>query len=240
MDNCIVEEITKEELLEQLDPRWKKRLDKIEDRLYWDDIVSRINASIAEGKLVMPSISRIFQALNKTPMDKFRVLLIGQDPYPNIGVATGYAFSLFPGEYLQSSLERIFVEIDNEYGSNLCRTHKSNGSLVNWVNQGVMLLNTVLTTDGYKSPHMSCKWQKFVHEVVEYLDANYRFVTIALGAEARKVAEHVVSNKDLIITAGHPSARNASSIFIGSNCFAKCNDLLIKNELMPINWILPK
>lgn len=240
MDNCIVDQISKEELISQLNKDWEIRLGNLAAKTYWNDIVKKINASIAAGHLVMPSLKRVFAALNNTPMDKFRVLLIGQDPYPAIGVATGYAFSTFKDDYIQDSLERIFMEIDKEYGSNMAKTHKTNGSLLPWTKQGVMLLNPILTTGGFGDMHKSCKWNSFTREVIEYLDNNYKFVTLAFGSDARKAAEVIINNKELVIAVGHPSPRNTTTPFIGSNCFAKCNDLLIKNSLLPINWVLPK
>lgn len=240
MENCIVSEITKEELLSKLDPKWNELIGNVEAKTYWNDIVERINKSISTGHLVMPSLNKVFAPLNTIDFSKFKVLLIGQDPYPGVGVADGFAFSLRKGDRIQDSLEIIFKEIDNEYGSKLAQTHQYNGNLISWVKQGVLLLNSSLTIGNSGDNHRSCGWRKFVDEIITYLDNNYKFVTLAFGVEAKKAAEKIINNSNLVLGAGHPSPLNTRTPFLGCGVFTKCNELLIDNCLLPINWILPK
>ena len=235
--------ITEEELLKQLDERWNILLVNIADRAYWKTIVTKINMTIDDDRLVMPSLKRVFISLNTIELDKFRVLCLGQDPYPNIGVATGFAFSSWKDSPIPYSLENIYTEVDNEYGTNMVKTRHYNGSLKPWTDQGVLLLNSALTIgskrDGKNDSHRTCGWDKFIAEVISFLDKNYKFVTIAFGADAKKLAEKLVLNKDLVIGVTHPAApAGRGAPFIGCNAFVKCNELLIKNSLLPIKWTM--
>lgn len=234
--------ITKDELLDLLDERWFILIDGLRDRNYWDMIVGGINKSIENGFSIIPEKVNIFRALNTLRLDKFRVLLIGQDPYPTIGNANGYSFSANPLRgRIPPSLDNIFNEIDRSYGST---TMRNNGNLSKWVDQGVLLLNSYLTIGtktGIKKindSHRSIGWGEFTSEIIRYLDSKYKFVTLALGKEAQKISSIISENRSLIIEAPHPSPMNTARPFIGCDCFVKCNDLLIRNELSPIKWTI--
>ena len=223
-----------------LNDSWKTRLgEDLYERKYWEKIIEKINSSIEKGNRVIPEKSCIFLALNSFIPSKFRVLIIGQDPYPTYGFASGFAFSINK-EIKKStrSLERIYQEIDRSFGSNMCEKNKNNGNLQPWIDQGVLLLNTVLTIGTNQDSHKNNGWEQFTGEVLKYLDNSYVFVTIAMGTDAKKVSlMYIEKNRSLVIETGHPSPVNTRTPFIGTDCFVRCNQLLLQNDLMPIQWV---
>lgn len=237
--------ITKTELLRLLDSKWFQLIENLDKKPYWDRIVEGINKSIDNGNVIIPSEENIFKALNEINFSKFRVLMIGQDPYPTIGYATGFAFSAnnISGKPLPGSLMNIFKEIDRSYGSSM--TESPNGNLFSWKEQGVLLLNSYLTigttisqgrSRKINDSHREIGWGEFISDVIRYLDKSYKFVTLALGREAQKISLMLDKNKKFIVEAPHPSPINTIKQFLGCDCFVKCNELLIQNELLPIKW----
>lgn len=242
MANMFDTRITKDELKTLLDSKWVTRLgEDLFDRPYWETIVDGINKTISTKGSVIPRKTQIFAALNNFDPSNFRVLMIGQDPYPTPGNATGYAFSSANGRPAPASLKQIFKEIDQEYGSNMFKERAFKGSLDQWTDQGVLLLNSVLTIGFELEKHTDIGWKSFVGDVIKYLDETYIFVTLALGTEAIKMAnDNIVNNKNMIVTAGHPSPLNRTRPFIGSKCFEKVNSILMTNNMLTIKWVLQK
>lgn len=210
---------------------------------YWEDIASKITDSLDNNFTLVPSPERIFVALNTLELQKFRVLIIGQDPYPTVGDANGFAFSVSKGRRIPKSLANIFQEIENEYGiAKFSKTkHATNGDLKSWTEQGVLLLNTVPTIGLHriKKPdsHRKCGWEHFTEDVLKALDKDYEFVVLAWGNDARSVVnETITRNKDNVIFSGHPSPINTTHPFVGCGCFRKCNERLLAMGLLPIKW----
>ena len=240
--NLLSDPITVETLKSLLNEQWISRLgEDLFRRRYWSSIVAGINATINKGSSVIPRKNQIFASLNRFDGGNFRVLMIGQDPYPTPGNATGFAFASASGRPVPASLKQVFKEIDQEYGSKMYETLRFNGNLDSWIDQGVMLLNTALTIGVGNESHRDIGWNDFVSDVIEYLDQTYVFVTIALGSNAAKVAsDHVHKNKSLIITAGHPSPMNRSRPFLGCKCFEQANAKLMSVNLLPVSWIIKR
>lgn len=234
----VSEKITKEELLEYLPQKWKTLIPSITLRSYWDTIIKGINASIKKSYYAMPALNNIFNSLKFPGTSNFRVLIIGQDPYPTPGMSTGYAFSVMSGKRISKSLENMFKEIDREYGSNMYDDLKFDGDLTSWMKQGVMLLNTCLTIGTHNTSHKGIGWEQFTKEIIGYLDKHFTFVTLALGNPAQAMAENIVNNKKLIVKTGHPSPLNTVHPFYGCGCFSKCNQLLRNEKLLPIKWTI--
>lgn len=227
--------ITKETLLKQLNSIWFERIPGLESRPYWNTIVEGMNESLKQGHPSMPVLQRIFYSLNEFNTSNFRVLIIGQDPYPTIGAANGLAFATYKGIGIQKSLINVFREIDDEYGGDMRTRNETNGSLIPWMKQGVLLLNATLTigTDCYS--HRTIGWRNFTNEIIQYLDTHYRFITIAMGADARETATtNITENGDSIIITKHPMVRD--NTFAGNNAFIQCNDKLMEKSLSPIRW----
>ena len=238
MSNLFDDRITKKDLETNLDPQWKIRLgEDLFERSYWTSIMNGINESIVSKGAVIPRKNQIFMALNRFDASNFRVLMIGQDPYPTPGNATGFAFASARGRPAPASLKQVFKEIDQEYGSNMYKDKAFNGMLDGWIDQGVLLLNTALTIGLENESHRDIGWRSFIGEVITYLDSTYKFVTLALGADAARVAsDYVIKNRTMTITTGHPSPLNRSRPFVGCKCFEKANSLLLANNMIPIKW----
>ena len=229
--------ITKEILLSKLNDNLLEWIPNLSKQKYWDDIVKGINETIKKGKVIYPNLCCVFRALNELPLNKFRVLIIGQDPYPTPGFADGFSFSVRSGKQIPRSLANIFSEIDRTFESDMSTRNASNGDLEKWNERGVLLLNTVLTIGDRNESHVQIHWQDFTQDVIQYLDENYTFVTIAMGSYAKKVSEIITKNKANVITVGHPSPLNTTNKFYGCNCFEDCNNKLMENGLLPINWV---
>lgn len=234
---------TKDELLGLLDERYETILgEKIYKENYWDRIIKKINEDIEQGFVISPSFERIFISLNELNFRNFRVLILGQDPYPTRNVADGFAFSTNDGKPIPASLRNVFNEIENEYGSEyfLARNYNNRGNLNKWVKQGVLLLNTVLTIGIGKtknSSHREIGWESFINDFIKILDENYNFVILSWGNNARQVIEKtIINNKENVIFSGHPSPLNTTKPFLGCNCFKECNNKLMNLGLLPIRW----
>lgn len=238
-DACIKQKITKEELLDHLPNYWKIAIPDIVERTYWDLIVKAINNTIQAGGLVIPGLPTIFKAYETFNHDTFKLLLIGQDPYPTLGDANGYAFwsnARIPAK----SYIRMLEELEDEYGPGSVRVMR-NGNLAHWRDQGVFMMNSALTLPkipGQSNINHQSLWKAFTREIIEYLDKHFTFATLAMGRVSYEFADMVNINQGLVIKTGHPSPLNTRVPFLGTGCFRRCNELLVKNEILPIRWTI--
>ena len=178
-----------------------------------------------------PKIDQIFNAINNIELSKLKAVIIGQDPYHN-GSAHGYSFSVLPSRQIPASLQNIFKELKTEYNIS---TLPSSGCLLPWTDEGVLLLNTILTVEPSKpKSHANIGWQDFTNAIIQYIDNNYKVVFLAWGNNAQKTCNIVHNNP--VIKSGHPSPLNTSKPFVGCNCFKECNNELIKMGILPIRW----
>jgi uracil-DNA glycosylase len=190
-----------------------------------------------EGKTIFPPETDWFRALDLTPLDKVRVVILGQDPYHGPGQAHGLCFSVLPGVRPPPSLVNIYKELENDLG--LPRPH--HGFLEHWAQQGVLLLNSVLTVEMAKAAsHQKRGWERFTDAVIRLVNAKEEPVVFLLwGAYAQKKAAFVDSSKHLVLKAAHPSPLSAHNGFLGCRHFSKCNAFLAGKRLAPIDWTLP-
>ena len=188
----------------------------------------------SSGKVVYPPGPLIFNAFNLTPFDKVKVVIIGQDPYHGPGEAMGLSFSVPKGVRIPPSLLNIFKEMEMDIGT----TRPQHGDLTYWAEQGVFLLNAMLTVE-HKTPgsHKRLGWQKFTDAVIKILsDSKENLVFFTLGANFAQSKKALIDEmKHYVLEAAHPSplARNA---FFGCQHFSRTNELLQKNNLVPIDW----
>lgn len=184
--------------------------------------------------IVYPSKKEIYAAFTKTPFDKVKCVILGQDPYPGYGQAMGLSFSVPKGIFLPKSLKNIYKEIGNEYGY----TMSSNGDLTKWAEQGVLLLNSILTVRaGVPASHQGVGWEIFTDHVLEYLNQSTSpIVFILWGNYARSKKGLLKGKHHLVLEAAHPSPLSASRGFFGCNHFKKCNDFLKQNNIEEIDW----
>ena len=175
-------------------------------------------------------------ALELTPLDKVKVVILGQDPYHEPQQAHGLAFSVQDGVPVPPSLKNIYEEIDAEYGCGIPDT----GNLEPWAKQGVLLLNTVLTVRAHEAnSHAGHGWERFTDAVLRELDKqDHPIVFMLWGGPAQKKAKLIINPIHLVLKTSHPSPLSVYRGFRGCGHFKMCNEFLVKNGMAPINWRL--
>jgi uracil-DNA glycosylase len=189
-----------------------------------------------QGKSILPAEDDVFNALRYTPLNKVKVVILGQDPYPNKRHAHGLSFSI-PKETqdIPKSLKNIIKELESDIG-----VKKTNGNLLGWAEQGVMLLNTVLTVEeGLSNSHKNKGWEKLTKEVISVINTTKDHVVFILwGGKAQKMKKWIDSVKHYILEAPHPSPLSSYRGFFGSQPFSKTNTYLKQHGKKPIDWKL--
>lgn len=183
---------------------------------------------------VFPPGDDIFNAFHLTPLSKVKCVIIGQDPYHNIGQAHGLCFSVKPDVEIPPSLVNIYKELNTDLGCDI----PNNGYLVKWAKQGVLMLNAVLTVRAHQAAsHQNKGWEQFTDAAIRAVNEKDEPVVFLLwGSFAIKKASMVTNPKHLILTAPHPSPLSAYRGFFGCKHFSQTNDFLIKNNIEPIDW----
>lgn len=186
------------------------------------------------SKIVYPDMYDIFNALHFTPYEKVKVVIIGQDPYHGPNQAHGLSFSVNPGVKTPPSLVNIYKELSTDLGCYI----PNNGYLKKWADQGVLLLNTVLTVRvGEANSHKGIGWEHFTNKVIETLNNKANPVVFILwGNNAISKASLITNPKHFIIKSVHPSPLSASRGFLGSKPFSKTNKFLTSTNQQPIDW----
>lgn len=184
-------------------------------------------------KRVYPKYSDIFNALRFTDYDDVKVVILGQDPYHGFNEAHGLSFSVLEGVKRPPSLDNIFKELYDDLG-----IKKSDNNLKDWADQGVLLLNSIMTVVADRPlSHKGMGWETFTDNIIKYLNNREKPVVFILwGSFARSKKELITNKRHYIIESAHPSPLSASRGFFGSKPFSKCNDFLVKNGMEKINW----
>ena len=193
----------------------------------------------AEGVVVFPPAKDIFNAFTYTPLNKLKVVLIGQDPYHEPNQAMGLSFSVPVGVAIPPSLKNIYKELANDIAGFEIPNH---GNLIPWARQGVLLLNSVLTVEqGQAGSHARIGWEEFTSAVIFELSKQCEHLVFMLfGAYAQKKGASIDGSKHLILKGAHPSPLSANQGgFFGGAYFSQCNAYLIANHIKPIDWRLP-
>jgi uracil-DNA glycosylase len=201
-------------------------------------VAAEVDACIAAGKQVLPAPENLFKALTLTPLESVKVVILGQDPYPTPGDAHGLAFSYVGQRRLPASLQAILAEMADDLGCERCET----GDLTAWARQGVLLLNTALTTEaGCAGAHLKLGWSALADQAVATISATRPAVVFMLwGAPARQRAALIDRTKHLVIESGHPSPLNTRRDFSGTRPFSRANAWLAERGLAPIEWRLER
>lgn len=199
-----------------------------------DDILDGVNAKISNTVHVFPPEEKRFFALDKTPIKNVKVVILGQDPYHGKGQAHGLSFSVEKGVKLPPSLRNIYKEIEVEFGSEM----SASGCLTPWADQGVLLLNAVLSVEeGQPNSHKGIGWEQVTDSIIEQVSEQCEHVVFMLwGAYAQKKEKLIDSSKHLILKSPHPSPFSAHKGFFGNGHFKKANSFLEKHSLKPIFW----
>lgn len=222
----------------KLHPSWLERVGGEFGEGYMADLKRFLMAEKEKGKRIFPKGSEWFRALDLTPLNKVRVVILGQDPYHGAGQAHGLCFSVQPGVQPPPSLVNIFKELKRDLGIEPAH----HGFLEHWANQGVLLLNSVLTVEmGRAASHRERGWERFTDRIIAEINAKAEPVVFMLwGSYAQKKAAFVDTSRHMVLKAPHPSPLSAYSGFFGCRHFSKANAFLESRGLPPIDWALPE
>jgi len=225
----------------KLHPSWLEPLRKEFDDPYMQALRQFLVTEKQAGKRIFPRSNNWFRALDLTPLEDVRVVILGQDPYHGEGQAHGLCFSVQPGVRIPPSLVNIYKEMENDLGIPPAR----HGFLEHWAQQGVLLLNAVLTVQmGMAASHQGRGWERFTDAVIRLVNARPEPVVFMLwGSYAQKKAAFVDSvdkgGRHLVLKAVHPSPLSAYAGFFGCGHFSKANAFLKAHGQKPIDWQLP-
>ena len=217
----------------KIESSWKEVLAPEFEKSYFEKLVAELHRRKSEGEVIYPPGNLIFNAFNLTPFDKVKVVILGQDPYHNPGQAEGLSFSVPHGVAAPPSLINIYKEIQSDLGIEL---HKD-GSLLGWAQQGVFLLNAVLTVKAHEAAsHSRLGWNQFTDAVIRTLSERREGLVFLLwGNFARGKRDLIDSSRHTVLEAAHPSPL-ARGAFFGCRHFSKTNEALIAQGLTPIDW----
>lgn len=219
------------------DNDWKKKLEPEFTNEYFLEIESFLNSEIKKGKIIFPQELDIFNAFRFTPLSKTKVVIVGQDPYHGDGQAHGLSFSVQEGVKTPPSLKNIYKELESEKIGFKVPDH---GHLKSWAEQGVLLLNNVLTVEKSNAgSHQKKGWEKFTDKVIEVLLESERPIVFLLwGKPAQKKCKMIIDSHHKVLESVHPSPLSAYRGFLGCNHFKKCNEFLQESGQSIIDWNL--
>ena len=220
----------------RLHDSWKAFLAPEFEQAYMSDLKKFLKQEKTAGKVIFPRGDSIFAALNHTPLDKVKVVILGQDPYHGPGQAHGLSFSVPTGVALPPSLQNIFKELE----ADLKIPRAKVGNLESWADRGVLLLNSVLTVEqGKAASHQNRGWEKFTDAVIRVINEHRENVAFILwGSYAQKKGAFIDRSKHFVLESPHPSPLSAHRGFMGSKPFSKVNQYLQKQGVEPVNWNL--
>ena len=214
---------------------WKKFLSDEIYKEYFIKLMKKVSLEY-ESKTVFPSYENIFRAFNLVKPSEVKVVIIGQDPYHGMNQANGLAFSVCDKCKIPPSLKNIYKELVDDLG---CKYPK-NGNLTQWANEGVLLINAVLTVEkAHANSHKDLGWQRFTDAVIKKLsDEKKNLVFILWGAPSQKKESLIDTKKHFVIKSPHPSPLSAYRGFFGSKPFSKTNNYLKMHDKKPIDWCI--
>ncbi|MFK8013059.1 MAG: uracil-DNA glycosylase [Marinicellaceae bacterium] len=218
----------------KLHEEWKKVLGNEFNKDYMKHLKQFIIEQKQSGQTVFPEGQNIFNALNSTPFSQVKVVIIGQDPYHGPNQAHGLCFSVNKGIKTPPSLRNIYKELNQDMGIEI----PNHGCLQSWADQGVLLLNSVLTVNKAQAgSHQGNGWETFTDKVVFELNKHHKNVVYMLwGAYAQKKGANIDHNNNLVLKSVHPSPLSAHRGFLGCKHFSQCNHFLKANKLQAIDW----
>ena len=213
---------------------WKKVLEKEFQTDYFNNISLKTREEYSKFVCYPPG-SKLFRAFDECPFNKLKVVIIGQDPYHGENQANGLCFSVDDGVEKPPSLKNIFKELNTSFTKN----ERTNSDLSDWSNQGVLLLNSILSVRRkFPGSHRHIGWEEFTENVIKIISKEkMNLVFMLWGNYAKKKEKFIHDNNHLVLKSGHPSPLSANKGFwFGNNHFKKCNDFLIANDLETIKW----
>lgn len=222
----------------RLEESWRQALTPEFSSGYMQSLKEFLLAEKQAGKHIFPKGSEYFRALDLTPLDAVKVVILGQDPYHGAGQAHGLCFSVQPGVRIPPSLVNIYKEMQSDLGIPPAR----HGFLESWAKQGVLLLNSVLTVEeGRAAAHQGRGWERFTDAVIRTVNERCDHVVFLLwGSYAQKKAAFVDTSRHLVLKSVHPSPLSAHGGFFGCRHFSKANEWLAMQGRAPVDWRLPE
>jgi uracil-DNA glycosylase len=216
----------------KIDSTWKKALKEEFNKEYWRSLTKTVREQYVKTK-VYPPAKNIFRAFDLCPLDKVKVVIVGQDPYHGINQANGLSFSVNDGVPLPPSLQNIYKEIHNDLGI----IPSASGDLSRWAKQGVLMLNSVLTVlANQPASHGGMGWEQFTDAVIKTLnDHRSHIVYMLWGRYAQTKGEVIDRKNNLVLTSAHPSPYSVVN-FYGNHHFSKCNKYLEEHKMTSIDW----
>ena len=220
----------------KIEPGWKELLKAEFVKPYFEQIPLHLKTEKEQGKKIFPPGSQIFNAFNITPIDKVKVVILGQDPYHGPGQAHGLCFSVSNGIAQPPSLVNIFKELHDDIGVPI----PDHGNLTKWAEQGVFLLNASLTVrSGEPMSHSKIGWAEFTNSVIRKIsDAKKHVVFLLWGKFAQEKSILIDESKHLVLRSAHPSPLSAYAGFFGCKHFSKANAWLMSKGIDPVDWQL--
>jgi uracil-DNA glycosylase len=220
----------------KIDPSWKEMLHDEFGKHYFEQLTEFVRHEY-ETQTCYPPGSKVFAAFDRTPFEKVKVVIIGQDPYHGAGQANGLCFSVADGVKHPPSLQNIFKELQGD--PDIRKPYPDSGNLEHWADQGVLLLNTVLTVrEGAAGSHQKKGWETFTDQVIKTLSEEREHLVFMLwGGFAKGKAKLINEKKHFVQTTGHPSPLSANrGYWFGNLHFSRCNRYLEEQGMTPIKW----
>lgn len=221
----------------QIHADWQIALAADFESAWFDDLAASLRTMKQEGKEIYPPGKAIFQAYNLVPPGNVKAVIIGQDPYHNPGEAMGLSFSVPRGVNVPPSLKNIYKELHSDIGMKI----PSHGDLTSWANEGVLLLNAILTVEkNQAASHRNLGWQKFTDRTIEYLSDQFTGIVFMLWGNFAKGKKSLIDpSRHLVLESAHPSPL-AGNAFQGCKHFSKANEYLVKMNKKQIDWHIPE
>ncbi len=222
----------------KLEASWLDVMGDEFEKPYMEELRSFLLQEKQNGKTLFPPGQQIFYALDRTPFHRVKVVILGQDPYHGPGQAHGLCFSVQPGVAPPPSLINIYKEMESDLGLQ----PPPHGCLSSWADQGVLLLNSVLTVEAHRAAsHQGRGWEQFTDRIIRELEnRREHLVFILWGGYARKKGSFIRRDRHLVIESPHPSPLSSYRGFFGSRPFTRSNDYLQQTGQTPIDWKLPE
>lgn len=220
----------------KLHSSWQKFLSSEFEKDYMINLQSFLKEEKVSNQIIFPESENYFKALNITPFDKVKVVILGQDPYHGMGQANGLSFSVPQGIKIPPSLKNIYKELNSDLGINSA----NHGCLLKWAEQGVLLLNSVLSVRSKEAgSHQNKGWEQFTDQVILNLNEHRSNIVYMLwGNYAQKKGSIINAKNNLILKSVHPSPLSAHRGFLGCKHFTKCNQYLSSHQINEIDWRL--
>ncbi len=217
----------------RIEESWKKHLQTEFDKPYFDELVRFVRNEYATHTVYPPG-KQMFAAFDACPFDNVKVVILGQDPYHEPGQAHGLCFSVNEGVQFPPSLQNIFKEVESDLGKPV----PSNGNLLRWARQGVLLLNATLTVRAHQAgSHQNRGWEAFTDAVIHHLaEEREHIVFILWGAYAQRKGAFIDRTRHLVLQSPHPSPLSAHRGFFGNHHFSQANQYLTAHGIEPIDW----